>query len=201
VSFARSVWARLRGERGYSLVELLATMSILGIVLASLMTIFVSGSKAELDMNRRFQSQQDVRLALSKLRSDVHTACNAAVLSGGTELDLYNYDAVTATCSPTVNVTWCVAATSPTMSTTRRALYRVAPATSCSSPTSGKLYADKLMPTSAAPPTIFTTNAPGTGQRPSVGVNLRAGSNPTSTSKDVYELSDTIVLRNGTKGT
>jgi prepilin-type N-terminal cleavage/methylation domain-containing protein len=201
VSLARSVWARLRGERGYSLVELLATMSILGIVLGSLMTIFVSGSKAELDMNRRFQAQQDVRVAFSKLRTDIHTACNAAILSGGTELDLYNYDAVAATCSPTVNVTWCVTPTSPTMAATRRALYRVAPATDCSSPTTGKLYADKLLPTSVAPPTVFTANAPGTGQRPSVGVDLRSGSNPTSTSKDVYELLDTIVLRNGAKGT
>ncbi len=201
MTFARSVWARLRGERGYSLVELLATMSILGIVLGSLTTIFVSGSKAELDMNRRFQAQQNVRLAMSKLRSDIHTACNAAVVSG-TELDLYNYNIATATCSPTVSLTWCVTATSPTMSTARRALYRVAPGTDCTSPTSGKLYADQLLPTSAAPPTIFTANAAaaGSGQRPSVAIDLRAGSNPKTTATDVYELSDTIVLRNGTRG-
>ena len=201
MSFARSVWARLRGERGFTLIELLVTMSILGIVLGSLTTILVSGSKAELDMNRRFQAQQNVRLALSKVRGDVHTACNAAVISG-TELDLYNYDLASASCSPTVSLTWCVTATSPTMSTARRALYRVAPGTDCSSPTSGQLYADQLLPTSAAPPTIFTLNTPavGSGQRPSVAIDLRAGANPNTTATDVYELSDTLVLRNGARG-
>jgi prepilin-type N-terminal cleavage/methylation domain-containing protein len=200
VTLGRKVWARLRGDRGYSLIELLATMSILGIILGALTTIFVSGSKAELDMNRRFQSQQNVRLALGQLRKDVHAACNANVLSSGTELDVYNYDAVNTTCSTTVNLTWCVT-TSPTMTTSRRALYRVSPATNCTSPTSGRLWADQLLPTSASPPAVFALNvgASGSGLKPSVTVDIKAGANPTTTATDIYELGDTIVMRNGTR--
>lgn len=61
-------------QAGYTLVELLAVMLILGIVLTGLTTAFVSGSHAELTLNRRFQAQQQARLALDRIRSDVHCA-------------------------------------------------------------------------------------------------------------------------------
>ena len=67
----------LRDERGYSLIEMLIVMAILGIVLGALTTVFVSGSNAELNLNRQFQAQQAARLALDKIRVDIHCAVNA----------------------------------------------------------------------------------------------------------------------------
>jgi type II secretory pathway pseudopilin PulG len=59
-------------EGGYSIVELLAVMTIFLIILTSLTTLSASGAKAELDLNRRFEAQQNARLALDKLRRELH---------------------------------------------------------------------------------------------------------------------------------
>ncbi|HEY2935179.1 MAG TPA: prepilin-type N-terminal cleavage/methylation domain-containing protein, partial [Gaiellaceae bacterium] len=63
---------RLRAEGGFTLVELLTVTVILTIVLTGLTTLFVQGSNAELDMNNRFQAQLNARLALDRLRRDLH---------------------------------------------------------------------------------------------------------------------------------
>ena len=78
--------ARLRTARraGFSLIELLVVMVILGVVLAGLTTAFVSGSKAETDLNRRFQAQQQARLALNRIRWDIHCASAAQAQTIGT---------------------------------------------------------------------------------------------------------------------
>lgn len=73
-----SLLARVRrllaAEGGYSLVELLQVTIILGVVLAALTTLFVNASNAELDMNRRFQAQQEARVAVDKMRREIHCA-------------------------------------------------------------------------------------------------------------------------------
>jgi prepilin-type N-terminal cleavage/methylation domain-containing protein len=76
------VLRRLREERAYSLVELVTVMAIMSIVMTGITTVFVQGSNAELDMNNRFQAQTSVRLALDKLRQDVH--CSSAVTNPAT---------------------------------------------------------------------------------------------------------------------
>jgi prepilin-type N-terminal cleavage/methylation domain-containing protein len=48
---------RLRRDEGYTLVEMLTVLVIMGVVMASLTTVFVSASNAELDQNNRFQSR------------------------------------------------------------------------------------------------------------------------------------------------
>ncbi len=68
-------------ERGYSLIELLQVTVILGVVLAGLTTLFVQASSAELDMNRRFQAQQEARVAIDKMRREVH--CAKAITPAG----------------------------------------------------------------------------------------------------------------------
>ena len=55
---------RLRGEAGYSLVEMLVVMVIMTIVFAGVTAVFVSGSKAQAEQDRRFQAQLSTRLAL-----------------------------------------------------------------------------------------------------------------------------------------
>ena len=71
-----------RDEGGYSLVELLAVMSIFLIILTALTTLFASGAKAELDVNRRFEAQQNARLALDKLRRELHCSSGITALDG-----------------------------------------------------------------------------------------------------------------------
>ena len=65
---------RLRAERGYTLVELLVVLAIFTTVVTALVALFTSGAKAELDMNRRFEAQQNARLALDRMRRELHCA-------------------------------------------------------------------------------------------------------------------------------
>jgi type II secretory pathway pseudopilin PulG len=61
-------------ESGYTVIELLQVMGILSLVVAALTTVFVNAMNAEVDMNRRFSAQQEARLAVDKLRREVHCA-------------------------------------------------------------------------------------------------------------------------------
>src|SRR6476646_4550317 len=95
-------------EEGYSLVELLVVMIILGTVLASLTTVFVSGSKAEVALNQRFQAQQQARLALDRIRADIHCASAAQAQTIGTytgSLKLAEPNCYAYATTPTVS--WC----------------------------------------------------------------------------------------------
>jgi prepilin-type N-terminal cleavage/methylation domain-containing protein len=65
---------RLVVESGYTLIELLQVMVILGVVLGALTAVFVSALNSEVDMNRRFQAQQEARLAVDKIRREIHCA-------------------------------------------------------------------------------------------------------------------------------
>ena len=75
-----------RSESGHTLVELLSVMIILGIVLTALTTLFVSGAKAELDTNKRFQAQTYARTAVDRLRREIHCASAISVGGGGSSV-------------------------------------------------------------------------------------------------------------------
>jgi prepilin-type N-terminal cleavage/methylation domain-containing protein len=76
---------RLRDQEGYSLVELIAVLAIFLTVVAALTSLYVSGAKAELAANKRFQAQQNARLALDKLRRELHCS-NGITAPDGTAL-------------------------------------------------------------------------------------------------------------------
>jgi len=63
---------RLSGEAGYNLIEMLTVMVIMSVVFAGITTVFVAGSKAQNEQNRRFQAQLNTRIALDKIRKDIH---------------------------------------------------------------------------------------------------------------------------------
>ena len=69
-------------ESGYSLFELLQVTVILAVVMGALTTVFVRAMNSELDMNQRFQAQQEARLAVDKMRREIH--CATAVTPAGT---------------------------------------------------------------------------------------------------------------------
>jgi prepilin-type N-terminal cleavage/methylation domain-containing protein len=171
----------IRGERGYSLIELLTVMAIMGIVMAGLTDIFVSGSKAEVDMNNRFQAQLSARLALDKIRRDTHCAT-----------DVTPYSTTSATLKlPSAcggDKTYCTAAVSG--SSTRYALYWQA-GTTCGAGTGTKLI-DYLTTGD-----VFTAFSHATGYLASLTVAFPVSVKGTTVGQ--YKLQDTIYLRNSTR--
>ncbi len=75
---------RLRGRGGYTLIELIVVLSIFMLIVTALTKLFTSGAKAELDMNRRFEAQQNARLALDRMRRELHCA---SAITPGTDAD------------------------------------------------------------------------------------------------------------------
>jgi prepilin-type N-terminal cleavage/methylation domain-containing protein len=78
----RRLRSRLRGQGGYSLVELIAVMAIFLSIVAALTTLFASGAKAEMDLNRRFEAQQNARLAMDRLRRELHCSSGITAVDG-----------------------------------------------------------------------------------------------------------------------
>ena len=74
--------SRVRGQGGYSMIELLVVMVILGTIIGAVTTLFVQASNAEFDMNRRFQAQQSARVAIDRMRREIH--CASAITPTGT---------------------------------------------------------------------------------------------------------------------
>ena len=183
------------GEKGYSLIELLVTMVILVIVLGSLTTIFVSGTSAEASLNRRFQAQQNARMGLDRIRTDVHcaTAAQAQTINTypGVKLAVGNCYASTPT------VSWC--AVLVTSVPPRYALYRstINDSTTCTSSDASKvLIADYLTSSS-----VFTTSAIPLYTLQRVGIDLKVSANTQTSTADAYELTDSIVARNSIRCT
>lgn len=72
MSVVRMLGRRLREQAGYTMMELLIVLTILGTVTGAITTLFVQASNAEFDMNRRFQAQQSARVAIDKMRREIH---------------------------------------------------------------------------------------------------------------------------------
>jgi prepilin-type N-terminal cleavage/methylation domain-containing protein len=173
----------LRCERGYSVFELLVVMTIMGVVLSGLTTIFVSGSKAELDLNRRFQAESAGRVALDKMRKEIH--CASGATSTGSTLTL----TMPTGCSTASNttVTWCTSQVGT--STTRYRLYRYQGAGTC---TAGVQTADYLTQAS-----LFTFTQQSSASLAKVRIFLPVSVKGTNIGK--YSLQDDIYLRNTTR--
>jgi Tfp pilus assembly protein PilW len=101
--------ARLQAESGISLVELIITMVLLGIVMGGLANVFISGERASADATARMMSQQNVRDALDRLEFDARCSDTATLLNkvgsngGGVHLHLPSQCA-----HATGDATWCV---------------------------------------------------------------------------------------------
>jgi prepilin-type N-terminal cleavage/methylation domain-containing protein len=146
---------RARGEHGFTMIEMLVVCLILGVVLAGITVVFVSGSHSELNLNNRVQAQQAAQLALNVLRTDAQGACAANVPSGTTLVLGHPLTVVSpavpdlTTCGAAntasyLKFVWCVLA-SPTV-TGQYALYRATPTGSntCTVAAGAKLEADNL---------------------------------------------------------
>jgi prepilin-type N-terminal cleavage/methylation domain-containing protein len=176
------VRTRLRGEAGYSLVEMLTVMVIMSVVLGGITDIFVSGSKAQAEQENRFQAQLATRLAMDKIRKDIHCA---------SDVTPYSTTSVTlklpSGCGG--DTSWCTAAVAGYSS--RYRLYRQS-GTTCG--TNGTMVADYLTSGSVFPAFNHTV-----GCQCLASLQLDFAVSNKGSTRDKYELTDTVFLRNSTR--
>jgi prepilin-type N-terminal cleavage/methylation domain-containing protein len=181
------------GEGGYTLSEMLVVLAILGIVLAALSQLFLASQSAALDMTNRVAAQQDGRLALDKLRREIHcaSAVSGSPPAPAITITLPSYCPTNGT-GAAASFTWCTkdknGTTPPAANAAPYTLWRYSGA-ACSG--SGRKWVDNL--TTAQVFTAYT--APAAGNLGTLSVDLPID----VTSSDLrqrYELKDDIVLRN-----
>jgi prepilin-type N-terminal cleavage/methylation domain-containing protein len=176
----------LAAERGYSLVELLTVMALLSTVLGGMTTLFVSGSNSELDLNRRFQAQQTARVALDRIRRDIHCS-SAAVAPTATPPASSTTLVLVDPCVTNGYIAWCTVAHGSSYD-----LYRKL-ATTCDN--TGTKYATDLVNASGL---IFTYTQQSTASLSTVHVDLQVNLKPT-VARGTYKLVDDITLRNSAR--
>lgn len=179
--------SRLAESGGYTLTEMIVVLAILGIVVAALTQLFVSASRAQVDMNNRFQAQQNGRIALDRLRQEIHCASGVVgtPTTSSVTIALPSYCPTNSTGADS-SFTWCtVGAVAP------YALWRYQ-GTGCSG--TGRKWADNLTTAAAFP--VYA--APAAGNLGTLSVDLSVDLTPND-AKQRYELKDDIVLRNTTR--
>lgn len=170
---------RLRhDESGHTLIELLTVLVILGIVLAGLTTAFAAGMRAEVRASREFQAQQNARIAVDRLRREIHCA---SALSGpaGTPV-------------ATVTVTLPAVCPGPDTSVTYATQVVAANRWSLTRTVGG---ADVVVADYLTASAIFTYTAPAAGRLGSLQVDIPVNLNPADPGTQ-WRLVDDIVLRN-----
>lgn len=176
--------ALLRSERGFALIELVASMAIMMTVMGGLTALMVSGTNAEVDMNRRFQAQTEARLGLDKLRRDVHCSYNLSP-TGTSATIVLSMSSSCPTSGGGTSITWRTVADG----SGRYGLWRY-----LGSGTGSKV-ADYLTTQNA-----FSYVAPVAGSKElkQLGVTLTVNLTPTKPER-VYSLQDDLVLRNSVR--
>jgi len=183
--------ARLRGSDGYTLVELLTVLVIFTVILTALVGLFVQGSNAEVELNRRFEAQQTARLALDKLRREIHCASEAETIGGtgaSAEVTLRVPSYCPTSGGAPADVRWCTVS----VGTSRYSLYRT-PSAPCNA--TGVKWADYL--TQAA---IFDFQTQDPTRRARMRIELPVDTKP-GDAVPAYTLCDVIVFRNSLRAT
>ncbi len=179
-----------RDERGFSLTELLTSMVILSIVLGAIGGLFVSGASAQVDLNRRFEAQQNARLAVDRMRRELHCASVVAVTTAGTSPNQTQTALATlGTGCPfgSGSVAWCTVG-----SANRFQLYRQAGSTCGGAPPAIPI-ADYLTTGLA-----FTYAPQSVDSLAKLHLSFPVDREPAD-SRAAYRLEDDIVLRNSTR--
>jgi prepilin-type N-terminal cleavage/methylation domain-containing protein len=190
---------RWRGEDGMTLVEMLIVMAVLGLVLAPLSAAFASAFSTELSQGNRFQAEQSARLALNRMRKDMH--CGHAVggltanTGGGWTLLLTQTNASgVAECPGLVqtnaaSVQWCTVPVAG--ATSRYRLFRENDTSQSCDGTVSTFETDYLTRAD-----LWTQPACTSGNYPTVAVTLPVNVDPVKHPASTYELDDEIALRN-----
>lgn len=186
---------RAGGEAGFTLIELVITLTILLVVVTALTGALISATSSEADLSNRFQAQTQARQALTKLTREIHCA-NQIQNSSGSALTSTQVTGITVTLPagcPTggaaaVTVRWCTLANG-----SRFDLYRYA-AGGCGS-AGGVRWATSLV--NSTPFSLPTTGTSGT-HYPLVHVDLKVNAGRTTATGN-YDLVDDIAALNSTR--
>jgi prepilin-type N-terminal cleavage/methylation domain-containing protein len=211
----------LGGDAGYTLVELVVVMLIMGIVLLGLTTSFAAGLTAETGATRRAEAQANARIALNRMRIDIHCASGAPAPEenpyGGFTLTLTETpNTCPSVTTTTAGVQWCTIPAAG--STTQWQLFRFLGTvlTDCDGSSSSTLLVDYISaPDAGWPSNSGTTVTPldwegnlwptapicGTGNLPAISVDLNVNLDPVNHPTESYELTDSIALRNALRCT
>lgn len=180
-----SLRSRLRREEsGFTLIELVTVLGMLVIVMTALAYAMVAATKSEEEMNRRFGSQINARIALDQIRREVHCA-SAVTPTGAAAAITITLGGRCPTAGAGTAVSWCTVG-----SGTRYVLYRKVGAT-CDN--AGKKTVDYL-----TTGTVFSFTPQSVTSLASLTVTLPVNTRPASGLPD-YRLADDIVLRNSTR--
>ena len=175
---------RLRDERGFTLVELLTVLAMLVIVIATLSSVLIEANNADLEMTRRFGSQVNARIALDKLRREIHCASSVSPTGTSSSITIVLGSRCPFAGGSTVN--WCTQASGGA----QYALYRRVTST-CD--TNGTKLVDYLTLAN-----VFTVTPSSSSTLAYVSVDLPIDTMQPSGLPD-YRLTDDIVLRNSTR--
>jgi type II secretory pathway pseudopilin PulG len=215
---------RIRDERGVTLPELIGVLAILLIVLTPLVSSFTTALRHEADQSQREAAYSSARLALQRMRTDLHCASGVTAVNqnayGGFTLTLTQANDVSAGgWCPTVipqgsgssGVQWCTIPYSG--STTRYRLYRFLGLnpTDCDGGTGSTFQIDYIAPPTSGWPTNTTVTPTPTGwegnlwpdpeacptdRLPTLTVRLNTSVDPDGSPYRHYEIVDAIALRN-----
>jgi prepilin-type N-terminal cleavage/methylation domain-containing protein len=190
----------LAAQDGFTLIELIVVMLVLLIILAPLSGSFVSALGAQVDQTRRFDVQENARLALDRMRKDIHCAHGVTDpytndFGGQTIVMTQTNVTGTAECPGLVQtnasaVQWC---TIPVAGATNRyQLYRENDPDNTCDGSASTFMVDYLTQADLwASPTCVT------GQFPTVSVTMPVNIDPVRHASSTYTLSDQVALRNG----
>jgi Tfp pilus assembly protein PilW len=174
---------RLRSERGYTLIELVVVLAIFMTIVTALVSLFTSGAKAELDMNRRFEAQQNARLALDRMRRELHCSSGITATAGVAVSSISV--ALPSQCPSSGGAAITVVYDTSLVSTNRYRIRRTVSGTTT-------VIADYIM---TANGNVFTYTPASATSRALLHVNFQVNINPNEGWK-TWRLVDDIVLRN-----
>jgi type II secretory pathway pseudopilin PulG len=108
--------ANVAEEGGHSLIELVVVIVVLGAVMGGILTALSAGISAQSNQTRSYQSQQDGKLALDKMRREIHNACTISspgTLTPVSSVTIYLSRDGCQTHTPSQTVTYCTTSAAP----------------------------------------------------------------------------------------
>jgi len=222
------LFARLRQEGGYTLMELMVVFILMAIVLGAVVVSFTVGIHQEVDQSRREGAYARSRLALQRLRLDVHCASGGydsvgPNTYGGFTLTLTESGdsagsgwcpAVIPAGSGSAGVQWCPIPTPGEPGQFRLYRFLGLDPTDCDGGEGSTFEADFISaPVAGWPTNSLIATAPSswagniwptpptcqTGWLPAVSLDMNVALEPIKHPEHHYELKDVISLRNANR--